>query len=64
MGVYFRTSRNTAAGVSWPIYAFFILPLQLVALLIKAMIYVLAALGLAVTWAHNQWTHRKTPPAT
>ena len=29
MGVFFRTGENTAAGISWPTYMFFVLPFQL-----------------------------------
>lgn len=40
MGVIFRTGQNTAATVSWPVYMFLVLPVQMMLAVVKATIIV------------------------
>jgi hypothetical protein len=39
MSVFFRTGENTAASVSWPVYLFGVLPLQMLISFYKAAAY-------------------------
>lgn len=65
MGVFFRTGENSAIGVSWWFYLFVVLPLQVMWLFVKALVYVFAAAGVAVAFAAHfvwdRWNERKPP---
>lgn len=47
MGVIFRTGEHTAASVSWPVYLFLVLPVQMLFAVIKGAI--VAARWLVIT---------------
>ena len=62
MSVFFRTGEHTAASVSWPVYVFAVLPLQLLFAFYKVIAYaiVFAVRGIMrVTRGHEE----RRPPA-
>lgn len=65
MSVFFRTGENTAASVPWWVYLCFILPVQLLWLFAKALVYVFAAMAAAVVFVsvrtYHWWNDRKPP---
>lgn len=77
MGVYFRTGENTAAGISWPVYFFIVLPVEVLfvwpvkilvwsaKMLYRAGVVVAGAALLAGREARERWQERQEdrPPA-
>lgn len=63
MGVYYRTGQRSAVGVPWWIYLFFVLPLQVAYLFLKAFVYgcvVAGAFAIATgRAAHGYWQRRR-----
>lgn len=64
MGVYFRTSQNTAASVPWWFYMFVVAPFQLLYLMMKAILYAAVAVGvfllMAGRSARDQWQKHRS----
>lgn len=65
MSVFLRTGRDSAVSVSWPVYVFFVLPIQMIWLFAKALVYVFAAaIAVIVFVSHfiwTRWNERKPP---
>jgi hypothetical protein len=64
MGVYFRTSQNTAASVPWWFYLFVVAPFQILYLMMKAVLYAAVAVGvflmMAGRFARDQWRQHRS----